>query len=181
MEGLSKYCKKVKFTGVDISKQMIKFGNNHISNDKIKFKVMSAKKIDFKNESFNYVLCKDSFHHFNNPVKVLKEIYRVLKKRGYAYFIDLRRDAPEGVKYQIIQAASELNVENAMAYLESSKASYTINEMRKLLKQAGIRNYKLFTPKIKNSFLTDYNLKNSDYLMASNYLREKWVLVINKS
>ena len=141
---------------------------------------MAADNMKFPSESYDYVLCKDAFHHFKNPVKVLKEMFRVLKKGGYIYSIDLRRDAPEEVVYQITQSASQLNIENAILYWESHKASYTIKEMKKIIKKAGIKKYKIFTPKIGKNFLMDYNLKNEDYLLASDYLKDKWVLIIKK-
>jgi len=180
MNGLNKYCKNVEFVGIDLSKSMIKVGKKYISNKKIKFYIMSADKMSFKEGSFDYILCKDSFHHFNNPLKVLREMYSVLKKGGSIYSIDLRRDAPEEVIYQIVQLASQLNVENAILYLESNRASFTIKEMKTLLKKAGIRRYKIFVPKIKKSFLKDYGLKSNDYLTASVYLKDKWVLIIKK-
>ena len=159
---------------------MIRVGKERISNNKIKFQLMFADNMNFKNESFYLVLCKDAFHHFNNPVKVLKEMYRVLKKKGYIYSIDLRRNAPEEVVYQTAQLASQLNENNARLYLESNKAAYTIEEMKKLLRKAKIKKYKLFVPKINKEFLNDYGLKNTDYLSASNYLKDKWVLIIKK-
>src|SRR3989344_3918883 len=130
MKGLQKYRKNLHLTGIDLAKSMIKVGKKYIANNKIRFALMSADKINFSNESFDYVLCKDSFHHFKNPVKVLKEMFKVLKKGGYIYAIDLRRNIPEEIKYQIVQLATELNIENAILYLESNKASYTIDEIR---------------------------------------------------
>ncbi len=180
MNSLKNYRKKLNFTGIDISKSMIKVGKKYISDKRINFFLMPADNMKFPGESFDYVLCKDAFHHFKNPMKVLKEMFRVLKKGGYIYAIDLRRDIPEKIVYQIVQSASQLNIQNAILYLESHKASYTISEMKKLIRKAGIKRYKIFTPKIEKNFLTYYNLKNEDYLLASDYLKDKWVLIIKK-
>jgi len=180
MNSLQKHRKNLKFIGIDLAKSMIKVGEKYIANKKINFILMSADNITFENESFDYVICKDSFHHFKNPVKVLKEMFRVLKKGGYIYAIDLRRNIPEEIKYQIVQLATELNIENAILYLESNKASYTIDEIRGLLKKAGMKKYKIFIPKIDKNFLKDYNVKDNNYLTASIYLKDKWVLIIKK-
>lgn len=180
VSGLRGNCIDFEYVGIDISKAMIQIGKKYYSDSKTKFVLMPANKMEFRNESFDIVLCKDSFHHFNNPVVVLKEMYRVLKKGGTIYSMDLMRDAPDEVIFQITQLASELNIENAFAYLESHSASYTIMEMKSIIKKAGIKNYKISVPKITRNFLGDYKLKDEDYLSASNYLRDKWVLVIKK-
>jgi ubiquinone/menaquinone biosynthesis C-methylase UbiE len=38
--------------------------------------------------SFNYVFCVDSFHHYPNPEKVLREFHRVLKPDGQVVLAD---------------------------------------------------------------------------------------------
>lgn len=177
---ISKYRKNLEFVGVDISKSMIKLSKMRLSNKKMNFLSMSADNLEFPNETFDFILCKDAFHHFKNPVKVLKEMFRVLKKKGVIYSIDLRRDISEEVFNQITQWASELNLENASLYVQSHNASYTLKEMRKMVEKAGIERYEISTPKISQNFLKEYGLKNKDYLMASIYLKEKWVLIIRK-
>jgi hypothetical protein len=52
--------------------------------------------------------------------------------------------------------------------------------MKVFLKDAKITNYRIFVPKIKEDFLREYNLKERDFLSASNYLKDKWVLIIKK-
>lgn len=40
----------------------------------------NAEKLSFKDKSFEYVLCKESFHHFSKPIVALYEMIRVAKK-----------------------------------------------------------------------------------------------------
>ena len=180
MKGLSYHRKNLSFVGIDLSKAMINVGKKYISNKKIKFSLMSADNIKFEDESFDLVICKDTFHHLNNPVKVLKEMYRVLKKGGQIYAIDLRRNAPEATIYQIVQMASELNIENAILYIDSIEASYTILEMRKMLKRVGIKKYKIFNSSPGRDFIKNYKINPKYYRSASNYLKDKWILVVRK-
>ena len=56
------------------------------SNKKLTVKTGSVLKLPFKNNSFDFVLCQGVMHHTTNPVKAVKECYRVLRKGGYAYF-----------------------------------------------------------------------------------------------
>jgi len=180
MNQLSLYKKDLNFVGIDFSQAMIKLGKKLYGNKKMNFLYMSADNLRFKDDTFDAVVCKDTFHHFKNPVKVLKEMFRVLKKRGYIYVTDLRRDASEEIVYQTIQIDSELNIENAILYADSIRASYTIPEMKKMLKRAGIINYKTFELKVGKNFLKDYKINKKYFLSASNYRKDKWVLIIRK-
>lgn len=177
---LSKYRERIEFTGIDISKPMVDFGEKHFANKRIKFLVMSGDNLKFPDESFDYILCKDAFHHFNNPIKAMKEMFRILKKGGYLYAIDLRRDTSANIFYEMIQLSAELNIENATAQTESHLASFTKKEMANIVKKAGIKKYKIFTPKIGKNFLGYYNLKGKSSLTASIYLKDKMVIVIKK-
>lgn len=73
---LSRLCTKV--IGIDNSKSMINRANKNIFNTKIsnmEFKLADSNKLPFKGEEFDTVSCRHS--PFN-----LREIYRVLKKKG---------------------------------------------------------------------------------------------------
>ena len=43
------------------------------------FAIVNAEKMDFNNERFNYILCKESYHHFPRPYAALYEMIRVCK------------------------------------------------------------------------------------------------------
>lgn len=45
-----------------------------------KYKVENAESMTFKNNTFDYVLCKESYHHFPRPMTALYEMIRVAKK-----------------------------------------------------------------------------------------------------
>lgn len=45
-----------------------------------KYKRENAEKLSFKENSFDYVLCKESYHHFPRPAIALYEMLRVAKK-----------------------------------------------------------------------------------------------------
>jgi len=61
----------------DISDYLLKEGKEmgYIS----KFKVENAEKLSFADLSFDFVLCKESFHHFPQPMKALYEMLRVCR------------------------------------------------------------------------------------------------------
>ncbi|MFZ4262278.1 class I SAM-dependent methyltransferase [Sphingobacterium sp. HJSM2_6] len=43
------------------------------------YEVVNAEKMSFSNESFDYILCKESYHHFPRPYAALYEMIRVCK------------------------------------------------------------------------------------------------------
>ena len=58
---------------------------------------MDASNLKFKEENFDFVYSYDSFEHFLDPEKVLKEAIRVTKKSGYIYIsLGLPYNAPWG-------------------------------------------------------------------------------------
>lgn len=76
------------FFGIDISRTEIKAGKRYAKKNKLKSKIFvgDAEKLNFKDNSFDFVFCLDVLHHFTNTFYkqkiVLGEVYRVLKKKG---------------------------------------------------------------------------------------------------
>lgn len=72
--------------GVDISKFLLKLAQKN--NPDVKFYLASVDDLPFDSFSFDIVLADSVFHHLIGFSKSLKEIERVLKRRGRLYFID---------------------------------------------------------------------------------------------
>lgn len=77
---LSKKTPKTKIYGIDISKEAINYAKKSYKN--ISFKVAEAKKLPFKNASFDLVTCLEVMEHIEKPNLVLKEIKRVIEDNG---------------------------------------------------------------------------------------------------
>lgn len=73
--GISTDFFKVKSTGIDNCKEMIKQGNKNL----IK---ADAEKLPFKDKSFNTIISVTAFHNFKNMEKALKEVIRVSKNNN---------------------------------------------------------------------------------------------------
>lgn len=73
--------KKENLIGLDFSKEQLE-----ITKEKgFKIKLSNMEDLDFKDESFDLIICIASYHHIlekKNQIKALKEIQRVLKKNG---------------------------------------------------------------------------------------------------
>ena len=168
----------LEFTGIDNSKSMIDLGQENYSN--FKFIKMNANKLNFPDETFDLIICKDSFHHFTNSIEVLKEIYRVLKKKGFIYLTDLRRDSPKKVIQEVYNELIFINETNARQYIDSIKASYKISEIKKLFKKANIENYNIWNAKVNKNFIKEYEINHHDNLSAKNFIKDRWIAIIKK-
>jgi ubiquinone/menaquinone biosynthesis C-methylase UbiE len=84
-----------RITGLDISETMIEIAkrNAQEAGVTVEFRVGDAADMPFHDNTFDFVISSGSLHHWEKPVKVFNEIYRVLKTDGKALIVDLRRDA----------------------------------------------------------------------------------------
>jgi len=76
-----------KITGIDVLKTSVDWANKHWKDKRMKFRVADAHELPFKTNSFEAVFALEVLEHVVDPVKVLGEVRRVLKKGGYAIFL----------------------------------------------------------------------------------------------
>jgi ubiquinone/menaquinone biosynthesis C-methylase UbiE len=82
-----------EFFGLDISPLMIQKAREKSNSDNaISYKLGNAEELPFKDSFLNLVICTNSFHHYQNPNKVICEINRVLQAGGSLYVMDLTDD-----------------------------------------------------------------------------------------
>jgi len=82
-------------TGLDISKTFVEIAtaNAHRASVKIDFQHGNASAMPFADGTFDFIVCRAAFKNFSQPVEAMSEMHRVLKPRGCALIIDLRKDA----------------------------------------------------------------------------------------
>lgn len=78
---------QMELTGIDISAKMLEKAKFKL-NGKACLILGDAEKLPFKDNSFDVVICNDSFHHYPSPISVLCEFYRVLKPGGFLLISD---------------------------------------------------------------------------------------------
>lgn len=87
----------VRVFGIDISRDMIKIAKRNAAKEgvaeRIEFRMGSAYKTGFGDNSVDLVLCTGLIHHLKDPGKALNEIYRILKHGGEVWIYDGRKDA----------------------------------------------------------------------------------------
>jgi len=88
----------VEVIGIDVSEDTVRIASKNSRKEglesKVRFVVEDANSMPYDDSSFDLVLSTGSFHHWKKPIRVLNEIYRVLKPGCEAWIYDLRKDAP---------------------------------------------------------------------------------------
>ncbi|MBI4919368.1 class I SAM-dependent methyltransferase [archaeon] len=76
----------LKVTAIDLSKKMVRMAKNHYP--ELNIQQMDMRDLKFSPKSFNAVFVNYSLIHIPEPevIKVLKQIHKVLKPKGYVYF-----------------------------------------------------------------------------------------------
>ncbi len=89
MYWLSRY--KVRAFGIEPNKKIINLAKNiygnEVKNKKIFFVNGIGEKLPFSNNIFDLVMSYQVIEHVQNPKKVIKESYRILKKGGIMYHV----------------------------------------------------------------------------------------------
>lgn len=80
--------------GVDISPKMLQEARKRLGKKTV-LKRACADQLPFQDNSFDIVTTMDSFHHFPNPEKAVREIYRVTQSKGRVYLADLNFFLPQ--------------------------------------------------------------------------------------
>jgi 2-polyprenyl-3-methyl-5-hydroxy-6-metoxy-1,4-benzoquinol methylase len=68
--------------GIDISTQALNFAQRRYKRDNLQFRKMSAERLDFKGESFDFILSTENFEHLQDHQANLDEMARVLTDEG---------------------------------------------------------------------------------------------------
>jgi ubiquinone/menaquinone biosynthesis C-methylase UbiE len=81
------------FYGVDLSQGMIdKASINFNGNGNFHFIRANAESIPLDDNTFDIIICTNSFHHYLHPDKAMKEAFRLLKPGGKIYILDPTAD-----------------------------------------------------------------------------------------
>ncbi|HUW63384.1 MAG TPA: class I SAM-dependent methyltransferase [Spirochaetia bacterium] len=82
-----------KLYGIDLSPAMIKVARDKLDRD-VELKAGDSEHLPWTDASFDIVCSSDSFHHYPQPEKVLREMKRVLKLNGHIVIGDLWYPSP---------------------------------------------------------------------------------------
>ncbi len=83
-----------EFHGVDLSSEMIERAKaNFRGQDNFHFVKANSESIPLEDDTFDAILCTNSFHHYLDPVQALKEMRRLINGSGRVYILDPSADS----------------------------------------------------------------------------------------
>ncbi|MEZ4623189.1 MAG: class I SAM-dependent methyltransferase, partial [Caldilineaceae bacterium] len=122
--------------GVDISPAMLEMAEYFRLSSaapqakQVSFRLASAQRTPFRNESFDAVVCRLVLHQSHKPERILQEIVRLLKPGGILIVADLLgADDP-------VKRATQNTIEARRN--PSHVAAYSVEQYRKLINSAGL-------------------------------------------
>ena len=125
--------KGFKLTSVDLDRKaqsIAKAGLKAIKLDKlVTLKIMNAERLQYKDDSFDYVISVNFIHHAKNPVRCLKEMIRLAKDK--LVIVDINKKG-EHIMQKVhgldghSHAASKMSLQGVKAFLDKAGLSVKV-------------------------------------------------------
>lgn len=151
-------------TGLDISRNMLEAAQINADKagvgDKIQFILGTAADLPFKDNSFDLVMSYASLHHWFQPVRVFNEARRVTEADGRIVIRDNQRVYGNPFWETFIWALSRfMNKRHRANWPQAILASYTVPEIKAILNESKLENYRVYTDFIKFDICIEANGK----------------------
>lgn len=131
--------------GLDLSEAMLALAAENAQRESLEAMISwrkgDAKAMPFEDGDFDLVVCNDSLHHWEDPVRVFDEIARVLKEGGQCLVHDSKRLNKWAPKLMSWAIGMIIPSDFRMHYWNSIKSSYTPEELNTLLKESQLEGW----------------------------------------
>lgn len=132
--------------GIDFSKEMVKetqfrIYSQGLSNAKVL--QMDAEKLDFPDNSFDYVLCGLSTAFFSNSLMAVSEMYRVLKYGGKLGVSTWKKKENKGVIDKAYTKLFSENQDRSQNNIAGKPDFGSVDGVEKILKNIGFKNIEI--------------------------------------
>ncbi|MGD2098099.1 MAG: class I SAM-dependent methyltransferase [Desulfobacterales bacterium] len=148
---IAKRSAAVRITGIDLSRKLLDMARSNAAkaglSDRLSFQLGDGGRIEFEDASFDMVISTGMLHSLKDPVKVIQEIYRVLKEDGEAWIFDPARvsNAVDRNKWQ-----ASLNLRERfflklfqLSGLHKPIKPYTRKEALAIIAKTGFKDYRI--------------------------------------
>ena len=92
---IAKRSETVRIIGIDLSRKLLNMARANAAkaglSDRLTFQLGDAGRLEFEDAFFDMVISTGMLHSLKDPVKVIQEMYRVLKASGEAWIFDPAR------------------------------------------------------------------------------------------
>ena len=137
-----KKCPGASLTGLEISPDMIRLArknaNEYGLSDQAEYVQGNCLEMPFPDGQFDAAFSSGSLHEWEDPVRALREIDRVLKPGGRLFIEDMRRDVNPFIKWPIYWTTKPREIKPG--FKTSLAASYTVPELEAITLRAGLQN-----------------------------------------
>jgi ubiquinone/menaquinone biosynthesis C-methylase UbiE len=130
-----------RIVGLDISRSFVQMATDNAKRAgvEVEFRHGNASSMPFDTGSFDFLYCRAAFKNFSEPVGAISEMHRVLKPRGKALIVDLRKDTSAS---EIDAAVGEMGLNRINAALTTwifkhslLKRAYSQEDFRRMVSQ----------------------------------------------
>lgn len=132
-----------RMVGLDISQTFVRIAgeNARKAGLRIDFEHGDAADLPFPAEQFDFIVCRAAFKNFARPLKVLDEMYRVLKQGGVALIIDLRKDFSRQALNDYVSGRGAINAAIVKLTFNTmlKKRAYTRESIAELVSRSQFR------------------------------------------
>lgn len=133
----------------DYSENMLKVGRRNVAEaglaDRLRLEFADAKRLSYRNSSFDLVISNSLVHHLPDPLPFFKEVARVLKPTGGLLIRDLTRpESNDHVEQLVAMYTLDCNEYQRKLFRDSLLAAFTLEEVGGMIHEAGLQGVKLF-------------------------------------
>jgi ubiquinone/menaquinone biosynthesis C-methylase UbiE len=130
-----------RIVGLDISQSFVQMATDNAKRAgvEVHFRHGNASSMPFASGSFDFIYCRAAFKNFSEPVGAISEMHRVLKPRGKAVIVDLRKDTSPA---EIDAAVGEMGLNRINSALTKwifkhtlLKRAYSQEDFRRMVSQ----------------------------------------------
>lgn len=137
-------CLQWRIVATDLSGNMLRLAARNIEyaglQTQITLESVDAKQLQFPPRQFDLVLSNSLVHHLPDPLSFLQGVDRILKPNGALLLRDLIRPPDLATVESLVDAIGpEYDTRQRQLFQDSLKAAFTLEEVRDLVAQAGLR------------------------------------------
>lgn len=167
--GIAKYNQETEVTGIDLSEAMLKVARQNAIYEgvsaRVRFLKGDAKCIPFEDETFDSVFCHNMLHHLPEPIKMVKEMVRVVKKDGALIIRDLERLSRPMAEIHVNILGLTYNKLMKKEYRDSILAALSESEWEELARKLNIEDAKL-----TRQFITHLSIERPSKRRREDYI-----------
>lgn len=133
----------IRVTAVDLAAHMLQLGQRNVIRSglqsRIKLEQVDAKRLPYRDSSFDWVISNSIVHHIPEPLDALREMVRVLKPNGLLFVRDLLRPIDTAtLKHLVATYAGDANAHQQQMFGDSLHAALNLEEVGGLLSTLGL-------------------------------------------